>query len=101
MFKENAFHSKLHEIDHDLKKYDSTPSSSKSMPHSNSDCVNFSGKISEGAELADLVHHVNSDGIVIYLSLELSPMVATNPIVRRAIGEDKPGQQTLRIKLLL
>jgi len=62
MHKENLFLSKLHEIDRDLRKYDSTPDSTDFMPHSNSNCVNSSGKISEVAEWADLVHFVNSDG---------------------------------------
>ena len=45
MFKENLFLSKLHEIEHDLRKYDSTPDNTNFVPHSNYDCVNSSGKI--------------------------------------------------------
>lgn len=74
MFKENPFHSKLHEIDHNLRKYDLAPSSSKSVPHSNSNPFNFLGKISEGAELVDLVHHINFDG---YCNLSV-PRTITN-----------------------
>ena len=60
MFKGNLCLSKLHEIDHDFRKYDSTPDSIDFMPNSNSDCVNSSGKISKVAELVDLVHLINS-----------------------------------------